>query len=76
MLEGAKSMGAGAATMLQRELLSWEEEKWERAEREQSKFQWWAVFTVPFHWLFLGKSHSNQSQGATQVVVIERADAA
>ncbi|KAH0665420.1 hypothetical protein KY285_026626 [Solanum tuberosum] len=44
-------------------VFQWEEDRWERAEREQSKFQWWAVFAVPFHRLFLGKSRSNRSQG-------------
>ncbi|KAH0710494.1 hypothetical protein KY284_011921 [Solanum tuberosum] len=43
-------------------VFQWEEDRWERAEREQSKFQWWAVFAVPFHRLFLGKSRSNRSQ--------------
>ncbi|KAH0697751.1 hypothetical protein KY289_015233 [Solanum tuberosum] len=47
-------------------VFQWEEDRWERAEREQSKFQWWAVFAVPFHRLFLGKSRSNRSQGAVE----------
>ncbi|KAH0751901.1 hypothetical protein KY290_005164 [Solanum tuberosum] len=47
-------------------IFQWEEDRWERAEREQSKFQWWAVFAVPFHRLFLGKSRSNRSQGAVE----------
>ncbi|KAL2944103.1 NADH-ubiquinone oxidoreductase chain 5, partial [Bienertia sinuspersici] len=32
----------------EREAGGWEEGRWERAEREQSKFQWRAVFMVPY----------------------------
>ncbi|KAK6772412.1 hypothetical protein RDI58_014305 [Solanum bulbocastanum] len=56
-------------------VFQWEEDRWERAEREQSKFQWWAVFAVPFHRLFLGKSRSNRSQGCAPSLSIIISDA-
>ncbi|PHT33604.1 ATP synthase subunit 9, mitochondrial [Capsicum baccatum] len=39
-------------------IFQWEEDKWERAEREQSEFQWWVVFAVPQYRSRLEKGYS------------------